>query len=103
MKLCAFGVVTPGVLSRGSSQLDSGLNPHQQACRTKLTLPADFASKEAEELDRADFYEQLQKVRDGYAYPLAVHHQQDDSEASDALKKAKFVLAKTDTPIGRSL
>ena len=39
-----------------------------------------------------EFYEQLKKVRDGYAYPLAVHHQKDDVEASDALRKAKFVL-----------
>ena len=66
--------------------LDSG----QQALGTKLTLPADFTSRE--ELDRADFYKQLQKVRDGYAYPPAFYHQQDDSKASDALKIAKFVL-----------
>ena len=32
------------------------------------------------------------KVRDGYAYPPAFYHQQDDSKASDALKIAKFVL-----------
>ena len=30
-------------------------------------------------------------MRDGYAYPLTMHHQRDDIEASDALKKAKFV------------
>ena len=40
---------------------------------TKLTLPADFASKDAEELKGADFYKCLQKVRDGYTYPLAMH------------------------------
>ena len=28
-------------------------------------------------------------TRDGYAYPQAVHHQEDDGKASDALKKAK--------------
>ena len=64
----------------------------QQAFGTKLTLPSNFSNKEADELDRMEFYEQLKKVRDGYAYPLAVHHQKDDVEASDALRKAKFVL-----------
>ena len=63
---------------------------------TKLTLPADFASKDAEELKGADFYKCLQKVRDGYTYPLAMHYQQDDGEASDALQKAKFVLVHQD-------
>ena len=48
-------------------------------------MPTDFASKEAEELDGEEFYEQLKKVRDGYAYPPAVHHQRDDGEASEAL------------------
>ena len=36
---------------RARSHLDSGLSPHQQAFRTELTLPADFASKKEEELD----------------------------------------------------
>ena len=54
---------------RARPQLDSGLSPHKQAFGTELTLPADFASKEAEELDGVKFYEQLKKVRDGYAYP----------------------------------
>ena len=35
-------------------------------------------------------------MRDRYAYSPAVHYQQDDSEASDALKKAKFVLVSQD-------
>ena len=67
---------------RAQPHLDSGLSPHHQAFGTELTLPADFASKEAEELDGVEFYKQLKKVRDGYTYP---HHQKDDSEASDAL------------------
>ena len=46
--------------------LDSG----QQALGTKLTLPADFTSRE--ELDRADFYKQLQKVRDSYRGPYKI-------------------------------
>ena len=74
---------------RARPHLDSGLSPHQQAFGTELTLPTNFASKEAEELDGVEFYEQLKKVRDGYAYPSAVHHQEDDGKASDALKKAK--------------
>ena len=41
-----------------------------------------------------DFYEQLKRVRDGYEYPPAVHHQHDDGEASEALQKAKFVLVR---------
>ena len=45
-------------------------------------MPADFASKETKELDGVEFYEQLKKVRDGYAYPLAVHHQKNDGKAS---------------------
>ena len=48
-------------------------------------MPADFASKEAKELDGVEFYEQLKKVREGYAYPPAMHHQRDDGEASEAL------------------
>ena len=36
---------------RAQLHLDSGLSPHQQAFRTELTLPADFASKKEEELD----------------------------------------------------
>ena len=77
---------------RAPPHLDSGLSPHQQAFGTELTLPADFACKEAEELDGVEFYKQLKKVRDGYAYPMAVHHQRDNSEASEALQKARFVL-----------
>ena len=42
---------------RARPHLDSGLSPHQQAFGTELTLPADFASKEAEELDGVEFYE----------------------------------------------
>ena len=60
---------------RAQSHLDFGFSPHYQAFGTKL--------------DRADFYQQLQKVRDGYAYPPAVNHQKDDGEASDTRKKAK--------------
>ena len=59
-------------------------------------MPADFASKEAEELDGVEFYEQLKKVRDSNAYPPAVHYQRDDSEASEALRKARFVLVHQD-------
>ena len=54
--------------------LDSGLSPHQQVFGTELTLPVVFPSRGAEELDRADFYKQLQKVRDGNAYPPAVQY-----------------------------
>ena len=32
-------------------------------------MPADFASKEAEELDGVDFYKQLKKVRDAIYTP----------------------------------
>ena len=49
-----------------------------------------------EELDGVESYEQLKKVRDGYAYPPAVHHQKDDGKASEALRKAKFVLVRQD-------
>ena len=63
----------------------------------ELSSPCPPTSPAAgKKLDRPYFYEQLQKVRDGYAYPLAIHHQQDDGEASDALKKAKFVLVRQD-------
>ena len=54
-----------------------------------------MAIKGAEELDGVNFYEQIQKVRDGYAF-LAVHYQQDESEASEPLKKGKFVLVHQD-------
>ena len=47
---------------RARPHLDSGLSPHQQAFGCEITLPADFASKEAEELDRVDFYEQLKRA-----------------------------------------
>ena len=79
-----------------SGALASALSFRWQAFGTKLTLPANFASRGAEELNRADFYEKLQKVRDGYDYRLALHHQQEDGEASDALKKAKLVLVRQD-------
>ena len=46
-----------------------------------------------------EFYEQLKKVRDDYSYPLAVHHQKDDGEASDALRKAKCVLVRHKPPL----
>ena len=69
---------------------------HQQAFWTELTLPADFASKEAVELDGVEVYRQLKKVRDSYAYPPAVRHQRDDGEASEALRKARFVLVGKD-------
>ena len=81
---------------RARPHLDSGLSPHQLAFGCEITLPADFASKEAEELDGVDFYEQLKRARDGYEYPPAVHHQHDDGEASEALQKAKFVLVRQD-------
>ena len=81
---------------RARPHLDSGLSPHQQAFGCEITLPADFASKEAEELDGVDFYEQLKRARDGYEYPPAVHHQCEDGEASKALQKAKFVLVRQD-------
>ena len=80
---------------RARPHLDSGLT-HQQAFRTDLTLPDNFASKEAKELDGADFYKQLKKVRDCYSYSPAVHHQNDDSKATSALRKAKFVLVHQD-------
>ena len=76
--------------------LDSSLSPQQQAFGTELTLPADFASRRAMELDGADFYEQLQKARDSHAYLPAVHHQQDDGKVSDAIKEAKFLLVSQD-------
>ena len=57
-------------------------------------MSADFSSKEAEELDGVEFYEQLKKMRDSYAYLPAEHHQRDDGEASEALRKAKFVLVR---------
>ena len=40
---------------RARPHLDSGLSPHQQAFGCEINLPADFASKEAEELDGVDF------------------------------------------------
>ena len=81
---------------RARPHLDSGLSPHQQAFGCEINLPADFASKEAEELDGVDFYEQLKQVRDGYTYPPAVHHTRDDGEASEALQNATFVLVRQD-------
>ena len=81
---------------RARPHLDSGLSPHQQAFGCEITLPADFASKEAEELDGVDFYEQLKRAQDGYVYPPAVHHLREDGEASEALQKAKFVLVRQD-------
>ena len=45
-----------------------------------------------------EFYEQLKKVRDGYAYPTAVHHQRDNGEASKPLERQSlFYSPKTDT------
>ena len=40
---------------RAQPHLDSGLSPHQQAFGMELTLPADLASKEAQELDSVEF------------------------------------------------
>ena len=40
---------------RARPHLDSSLSPHQQAFGTELTLPANFASKEEEELDGVEF------------------------------------------------
>ena len=60
---------------RAQPHLVLGLSPHQHPFGTELTLPADFASKEAEELDRPDFYKQLQKAKfvrkDGHKLSLA--------------------------------
>ena len=47
---------------RARPHLDSGLSPHQLAFGCEITLPADFAIKEAEELDGVDFYEQLKRA-----------------------------------------
>ena len=88
--IVTFGQSIPLGL-RAQPHLDSDLSPNQQAFGSELTPPPEFASRGTEELDEADFYVQLQKVRDGYAYPPAVHHQHDDGEASGILKKAKFV------------
>ena len=52
---------------RVQPHLDSSLKPHQHAFGIELILPADFATREAEELEGADLNQQLQKVRDGYA------------------------------------
>ena len=81
---------------RAQPHLDSDLSPNQQAFGSELTPPPEFASRGTEELDEADFYVQLQKVRDGYAYPPTVHYKQNDGEASGALQKAKFVLVQQD-------
>ena len=81
---------------RARPHLDSGLSPHQQSFGTELTLTTDFASKMAKELDGVEFYKQLKKVRDGYTYPPAMHHQTDDGKASEALRRAKFVLVSHD-------
>ena len=81
---------------RARPHLDSELSPHQQAFGCEINLPADFASKEAEELDGVNFYEQLKHARDGYEYPTAVHHTRDDGEASEALQNAAFVLVRQD-------
>ena len=81
---------------RARPHVDSELSPHQQAFGCEINLPADFASKEAEELDGVKFYAQLKHARSGYEYPAAVHHTRDDGEASEALQNAAFVLVRQD-------
>ena len=77
---------------RAWPHLNSGLSPNQLAFETKVTLPANFLSREAKELDGAKLYKKLKHARDHYIYPQAVNHQQNGGEASAVLKSAKFVL-----------
>ena len=43
--------------------VDSGLSPQQLTFGTEILLPVDFLSKEAEELDGAEFYKKLQRQK----------------------------------------
>ena len=79
---------------RAQPHLDSVFSPHPHL-KLRSTSPT-FPTKEAEELDEAEYYKRLQKARDSYTYPQTVHQRQDKGEASAALQKAKFILAKTD-------
>ena len=46
-----------------SPHVDSGLSPQQLTFGTEIHLPVDLPSKEAEELDGAEFYKKLQRCK----------------------------------------
>ena len=47
----------------GRPQVDSGPSLQQLTFGTEILLPVDFLSKEAEELDGAEFYKKLQRQK----------------------------------------
>ena len=56
-----------GLRARPSS--DSGLSPHQMVFGTETYLPVDFISRDTQEMGGTEFYEKLQKARQGYVSP----------------------------------
>ena len=59
---------------------------------TEPYLPADFVSRDAQEIGGTEFYEKLQKARQGYVYPDPTTHRHDESAASEDLMAATYVL-----------
>lgn len=68
----------------------SVLSQHELAFEMVGTLSADFPSREAKELDSDNFYKKLQLAREGYVYPLPVHHRM--MEASCLPGRGELVL-----------
>ena len=76
---------------------EAGLSPHQLAFGTELHLPGDFPSPDAEELDGQTFFDDLQRLRQGYKYPEAVHNTASGKEyCHRALQTSSHVLVKID-------
>ena len=71
-----------GLRARPSS--DSGLSPHQMVFGTEPYLPVDFISRDTQEMGGTEFYEKLQKARQGYVSPDSTTHRHDKSAASEA-------------------
>ena len=61
-----------GLRARPSS--DSGLTPHQMVFGTEPYLPADFVPRDTQEIGGTEFYDRLQRARQGYVYPDPTTH-----------------------------
>ena len=90
LKATALPIILLGLRAQPSS--DSGLSPHQMVFGTEPYLPADFVSRDAQEIGGTEFYEKLQKARQGYVYPDPTTHRRDESAASEDLMAATYVL-----------
>ena len=78
-----------GLRARPSSY--SGLSPHQIVFGTEPYLPTDFVPRDTQKIGGTEFYDRLQRARQGYVYPDPTTHRRDESAASEA---AAYVLVR---------